>query len=168
MYSFIKKSTISTDKHVWKSWDRFEYQKTPLHEACEKINFEIVKLLLSKKELEINKEFISSTYGVNYESDHKKDVYQINKWKIEEKWNEIKDDYRKGRKEKYDHSSYHTSTKENKKTALDLAVRKKNQQIINILKMNKAIEIDVQSEQERQREEMDNLAKERMQDCNIC
>ena len=48
-----------------------------------------------------------------------------------------------------------------------LPFEKKNQKIIDLLKSHDAIEINIQSERERENEELNTLARDNMQDCII-
>ena len=168
-HSLIKTSYIDTEKHVWKTWISNFIEKTALQEACEKSNFNIVKLLVSKSDIKINEKSIRMKIHTNYESDHDVDCYQIHNWKIEERRKEIEKSYEKDIASKYDADSYSKSTNYDENTALDVAVRKKNQKIINFLRNNKGIEISTKSEEEREREEREEMIQENMKDqCNIC
>ena len=160
--SLVKDVYIDTEKHIWKTLRYNDFQKSALHEACEKANFNIVKLLISRTDIDINEKLIKSEIHSSYQSDFDNDVYQVHNWTVEALLDDIEND-----KDKND-SDTSKSVKINERTALDVAIRKKNQKICNFLRNNKAIEIDIQSEEERYKEEQEEMAKERMKDgCNI-
>lgn len=167
-FTKLRKSNISTDKWVYKDWSIYEYSKTALHTACEKEYFEIFLLLISCKNIDVNEKLKQISTSLNYESDHDNDYYQIHNWELDERLKFVEEDYKNNSRSKYNIYELNVYKKEDEKTALDIATRKKNSKIIEILKKNNTIEVNHISDEQIAIENRNNFLIEHMQDgCNI-
>lgn len=109
--------------------------KTALYMASEKRDFEIVKLLLNREDLDINYPSKSSTFNKTIIEDDEKTALQI---AVEREYTDIVNLLMEN--EKLDvNLSYEKSES---RTALHIAVIKQNKQIINILLKQKGIDIN--------------------------
>ena len=100
--SIHKKSSIYTEKSIWKYFDGSEEEITPLSSSIQNNNDdEIIKLLLSHNKIDVKIKLKGMHLNISYES--KDDyTYQIHNFLVQEKIKEIEEDYKNNSNDKND------------------------------------------------------------------